>query len=188
MRINLLPWREAERQRRKRAFTGLLFLSVLIGMAIVIAVMLYGGSMLDNQISRNTLLAEENARMDQRIKEISGLNDEINALKARQVAVENLQARRNHSVYLFDELASLVPSGVMLKSVRQTGAIVIAGYAQSNARVSEFLHNLATQAHWLTRPELIEIKSAVYGQGKEARKIFEFSLKLDLLNEPAGQS
>lgn len=166
----------------------MLLLSALAGAAVVVSVMLHTANLLDDQASRNAMLAEENRRLDQRIGEIATLNDEITALKARQSAVENLQARRNYSVYLFDELASLVPSGVMLKSVKQSGPIVVAGYAQSNARVSEFLRNLSAQARWLTRPELIEIKSAIYGQGKDARKIFEFSLKLELLDEQTGQS
>lgn len=182
MRINLLPWREAGRSQRKRAFTGFLMLAALIGLAVVIVVMLYGAQMLDSQISRNTLLKAENARLDIRIKEIAGLSEEIKLLQARQSAVENLQARRNHPVYMLDELATLVPSGVVLKSIRQSDSIVLIGYAQSNARVSEFLRNLGTQTQWLTRPELVETKSAIYGQGKDARKIFEFTVKVDLIN------
>jgi type IV pilus assembly protein PilN len=83
-----------------------------------------------------------------------------------------------------DELASLVPSGVILKSIKQADTIIISGYAQSNARVSELLRNLGTQAHWLTQPELVEIKSASYGQGKDARKIFEFNLSVSLARTP----
>jgi type IV pilus assembly protein PilN len=188
MRINLLPWREATRIERKRAFAGFLILAALMGMVIVLAVMICTSKLLDNQLNRNVLLREENALLDIRIKEIAGLNEDIKALKARQSAVINLQARRNHSVYMFDELATHVPNGIILKSIKQSDSIILIGYAQSNARVSEFLRNLGTQTQWLTRPELVEIKSVVYGQGKETRKLFEFTLKVDLINLPVERS
>ena len=188
MRINLLPWREVSRSKRKRAFAGFLMLATLIGMAVVIVVMMGSAKMIDNQANRIALLKQENALLDIRIKEIAGLSEEIKSLKARQSAVENLQARRNHPVYMLDELATLVPSGVILKSIKQSDSIILIGYAQSNARISDFLRNLTTQTQWLTRPELVEIKSAVFGVGKDARKIFEFTLKVNLINLQAEQS
>lgn len=188
MRINLLPWREVSRSKRKRAFTGFLILAAIVGTAVVIVVMMFSAKMIDNQANRIALLKEENVQLDTRIKEIAGLSEEIKSLKARQSAVENLQARRNHPVYMLDELATLAPSGVVLKSIKQSDSIVLIGYAQSNARVSEFLRNLTTQTQWLTRPELVEIKSANFGTGKDARKIFEFTLKVDLINLQAERS
>jgi type IV pilus assembly protein PilN len=72
---------------------------------------------------------------------------------------------------------------VALKSIQQTDSITLTGYAQSNARVSEFLRKLGTQAHWLVSPELIEIKSASLGQGKDSQKIFEFTLNIRLASK-----
>lgn len=79
-----------------------------------------------------------------------------------------------------DEFAALVPLGVVLKSIKQTDNIVVTGYAQSNARVSEFLRQLTAQGRWLGQPDLIEIKSANIGQGKDLRKIVEFTLTVSL--------
>jgi type IV pilus assembly protein PilN len=56
----------------------------------------------------------------------------------------------------------------------------VTGYAQSNARVSEFLRKLTAQGRWLVQPDLIEIKSASVGQGKDLRKIVEFTLTVGL--------
>jgi type IV pilus assembly protein PilN len=52
------------------------------------------------------------------------------------------------------------------------------GYAQSNERVSELLRNLGNASPWLEHPELLEIKAATVGQGKEARRVFEFSMNV----------
>jgi type IV pilus assembly protein PilN len=79
-----------------------------------------------------------------------------------------------------DEFSALVPAGVVLKSIKQADNIVVTGYAQSNARVSEFLHKLTAQGRWLVQPDLIEIKSASVGQGKDLRKIVEFTLTVGL--------
>lgn len=181
--VNLLPWRELRRRERKRAFVGFLMLAALLGGCLVVIVTGLNARQLAAQLDRNNLLKAENLLLDLRIKEIASLREDIEALKARQTAVETLQANRNQPVYLLDELASLVPAGVALKSIRQTDSITLTGYAQSNARVSEFLRKLGTQAHWLVNPELIEIKSASLGQGKDSQKIFEFTLNIRLASK-----
>jgi type IV pilus assembly protein PilN len=184
IRFNLLPWRDAQRRERKRAFNGNLLLAALLGFIVVLVVSGLNAASLADQSERHALLDAEIAVLDKSIREIASLRQDIDTLKARQSAVETLQANRNQPVYLMDELASLVPSGVILKSIKQADTIIISGYAQSNARVSELLRNLGTQAHWLTQPELVEIKSASYGQGKDARKIFEFNLSVSLARTP----
>lgn len=174
--FNLLPWREARRRERQRSFVASMLLAAVLGMAIVVLVSLWNAGKLAAQAERHTLLAAENALLDVRIREIAGLRQEIDALKARQKAVETLQANRNQPVYLMDEMTALVPPGVVLKSMRQADNITVTGYAQSNERVSEFLRNLGSHGRWLTQPELVEIKSATLGQGRDQRKVFEFTL------------
>src|SRR5690606_13395037 len=126
---------------------------------------------------RNTFIRSENTRLDGEIKEVANLKREIEALKARQQAVEDLQADRNQPVYLMDELAQQVPEGVYLRSFKQDGQrVLLNGYAQSNERVSELLRNLGNHSPWLERPDLIEIRSIAIGQGKDAKRVFEFTI------------
>jgi type IV pilus assembly protein PilN len=99
-------------------------------------------------------------------------------LNARRAAVERLQSGRTYPVRLLDELATRVPQGIALKSVKQTDKLTLIGVAQSNARVSELLRALNTDITWLGQPELGEIKSANLGQGRDAKKIVEFSISL----------
>ena len=177
IRINLLPHREEKRKQRKKDFVGLLLLSAIVGALIVIAVGAYFASALSDQEQRNTFIKNENARLDGEIKEVASLKQEIEALKARQQAVEDLQSDRNQPVYLMDELAQQVPEGVYLKSFKQDGQrVLLNGYAQSNERVSELLRNLGNHSPWLERPDLIEIRSTGVGQGKDAKRVFEFTI------------
>lgn len=177
IRINLLPHREARRKQRQKDFVALLLLSGIFGALIVIAVGAYFSSQLSDQQQRNSFIKAENTRLDGEIKEVANLKQEIEALKARQQAVEDLQSDRNQPVYLMDELAQQVPEGVYLKSFRQDGQrVLLNGYAQSNERVSELLRNLGNQSPWLERPDLIEIRSTGIGAGKDAKKVFEFTI------------
>lgn len=181
IRINLLPHREARRQERKQAFVAVLIASALIGGVTVLGVGSVFAGMNAEQEGRNNMIKRENAKLDQEIKEIATLKQEIEVLKARQHAVEDLQSDRNQPVYVLDELVRQVPEGIFLKSIKQTGQrIVMSGHAQSNERVSELLRNLGNGAIWLERPELIEIRAAALGPEKDGRKIFEFSVNASI--------
>jgi len=176
--FNLLPWREAQRRERKRLFNGLLVLSALCGLMVVLVVSAVNAAQLSKQHGRNALLRSENKTLDNRLREIKGLRLDIDALKARQHAVESLQSDRARPVHLLDELATRVPSGVALKSIKQSDHLVLTGLAQSNARVSELLRNLSQSSPWFGKSELVEIKAASLGQGKEARKVYEFNVTI----------
>jgi type IV pilus assembly protein PilN len=181
VRINLLPHREEKRKQRKIAFLRLLALAAVLGLTIAVAYGTFIGAKISNQNQRNDFIRAENAKLDEQIKEISTLKQEIEALKARQQAVEDLQSDRNQPVYLMDELVKQVPEGVYLRSLKQDNQrVAIAGYAQSNERVSELLRNLGNHSPWLERPDLIEIRSATVGQGKDAKRVFDFTVNVGI--------
>jgi len=179
--INLLPHREARRQERKRAFFSALGLAALIGVGIVI--LWYGvlQQLTSSQQDRNAFLQHEISKLDEQIKDIATLRAEIDALKARQQAVENLQTDRNVPVYLLDELAKQTPEGVYLTSVRQNdNTVTISGLSLTNERVSELLRNTAYNSTWLERPELVEIKAVNVLIGRDQRKLFDFNLRVTI--------
>ena len=177
IRINLLPHREAKRKQKQAAFIAMLVLGGLLGVAVVLLVGGWNASRIAIQEQRNAVLSTENAALDKKIKDIATLKEEINALKSRQQAVEDLQGDRNQPVYLFDELVRQTPEGVYLKSFEQNGQrVVLNGYAQSQERVAELLRNLSGNSPWLERPDLTEVKAATLTQNKVVRKAVEFTL------------
>lgn len=171
IRLNLLPWREERRRERKQQFQRQLGLMAALGLSVVLAVFVINTSCIGLQEERNQLLSTENAKLDIHLREIQELQKQIAALNARRVAVERLQSGRAYPVRLFDELANRVPQGVALKAVKQNDKLTLIGIAQSNARVSELLRALNTDAAWLGQPELGEIKSAALGQGRDVKKL-----------------
>lgn len=181
--INLLPHREAARKRRQEAFFAALGASALAGGVIAGAVFLWYAAQISSQQGRNQVLSAEIKRLEGQIKDIATLQQEIAALRARQQAVEDLQADRNMPVYLLNELVRQLPDGVFITTVKQDSQIVtLTGTAQSNERVSELLRNLGNNSQWLTRPELVEIIAAnINLTPKEARRVSNFTMKVKLL-------
>lgn len=181
IRINLLPHREEKRKQRKAAFFRMLALSAVSGAAIVVAVAGFFATKISDQDQRNGFIKAENTKLDRQIKEIATLKQEIDGLRARQQAVEDLQSDRNQPVYLMDELVKQVPEGIYLRSFKQENQrVVLNGYAQSNERVSELLRNLSNNSPWLERPDLIEIRATSVGQGRDAKKVFDFTINVGI--------
>jgi len=180
--INLLPHREEKRRQRKRAFFVALGVSAVLGAVVVGLWYSVLQQMTAAQEARNEFLSAEIRRLESQIKDIATLRAEIDALKARQAAVEDLQTDRNTPVHLLDELVKQVPEGIYLTSIKQSGSTVaITGIAQTNERVSEFLRNTLYNSPWLEKPELIEIKAAdVTTAGKEERRLYAFSMRVSI--------
>jgi type IV pilus assembly protein PilN len=180
--INLLPHREEKRRRRKQAFFIVLGVSALAGALVVVLWYAVLQQMISNQQARNAFLQSEIAKLDEQIKDIANLRAEIDALKARQKAVEDLQTDRNMPVHLLNELVKQTPEGIYLTSIRQEGQTVsLSGMAQTNERVSELLRNVNYNSAWLGRPELVEIKAVnVRIEGREQRRLYEFSMRVAL--------
>jgi type IV pilus assembly protein PilN len=159
-RINLLPWREAERKRRLQEF------AVAAGAAFALAALLGLGvhfqveSMIAGQKERNRYLEGEIASLDVQIKKIKDLEVTKSKLIARMGIIQQLQQSRPEVVHLFDELVVSMPDGIYLTKVDQNGKVVtVEGQAQSNARVSSFMRNIEASA-WVGNPtlQLIENK------------------------------
>jgi type IV pilus assembly protein PilN len=181
IRINLLPHREAKRKQNKIAFYRMLVVAGAFGVAVIVMVGLFIATRISEQEARNAFITAENKKLDKQIAEIVTLKQDIEALKARQQAVEDLQSDRNQPVYLLDELVKQVPEGVFLRSFKQEGQKVsMTGVAQSNERVSELLHNFGNNSQWLEHPELIESKSGSIGTGRDLKKIFEFTMTVGI--------
>ena len=180
--INLLPHREAKRVARKRAFFAGLVASAVGGLGLVVFGLSFVVQLTSQQEARNEYLRAEIKKLEGQIKDIATLRTEIEALKARQRAIEDLQTDRNVPVHLLNELVKHVPDGLYLKSVTQTGgSVVLSGFAQSNERVSELLRNTSQNGVWVERPDLIEIKSSTVGTTpRDSARVYEFSMRLKI--------
>lgn len=183
MRINLLPHREMRRERRKKDFVGLLAFVGVGAVAAAIVVALGIDQRIEAQRARNDFIRAENAKLDEQIKEIDKLRDQIQQVLARKQVVESLQANRSEAVHLIDQVVRQLPDGIYLKSIRQTGdRVQMIGYAQSNARVSTLMRNIEASP-WIGSPELVEIKLVTLPgatRGAASQQVNEFTLNFQV--------
>ena len=187
--INLLPHREMARKKARQVFNTSLVGSVLLGALVAGGVYLWLQNQISNQQERNGFLTSEIKKLDEEIKEVATLQDEIAALKARQQAVEDLQANRNLPVHLLNESVLQLPDGIYLKSIKQENQnVLMTGVAQSNERVSELLRNLSRHSDWVSKPELIEIVASNLAlSAREQRRVYNFTMRVQLQRASEAQ-
>lgn len=181
--INLLPHREAARKKRQDTFNASLAASALVGGLIAGMIFLWIQGQISSQQDQNAYLSREIKLLDAQIKDIAALEAEIAALRARQQAVENLQADRNLPVHLLTELVRQLPDGVYLVNMRQDNQLLtLQGVAQSNERVSELLRNLANNTPWFAKPDLVEIVGSSLKLGaNDQRRVSNFTVRVRLV-------
>lgn len=176
IRINLLPHRAEKRKAQQIQFIAFSVISVVIGAVIVGFVHVAIMAQIDYQERRNAYLNKEIVILDKQIDEIKKLREQTKSLLARKTVVENLQSTRSDVVHLMDQMLRILPDGVYLRSLKQTGnKISLVGYAQSNARVSTLMRAI-DDSPWLETPTLIEIHATTQGSAR----LSEFSLTFNL--------
>lgn len=141
--VNLLPWREAQRQRHKKQYIG----SLVVISIMVLAVFWVLGEVIDQQIrnqnSRNNYLQQEIGVLDTQIERIKDIRSSKAEIAQRMALIEQLQVSKNVSPIVFDELARIVPAGVSFEKMSRNGNLIeIVGISESNNRLSAFMRNL----------------------------------------------
>jgi len=156
--INLLPWREWERERRQKEFIaqvgGVLLLAILLLFA--------GGQYLNNAIAgqegRNAFLQGKIQVLDNKIAEIKSLRKQREDLLARMRVINELQGNRPVIVRVFDEIVQTLAKGVHYRRLQLEGTrLSVSGVAESNNRISALMRNLDA-SDWFAAPNLKGIK------------------------------
>ena len=158
--INLLPWREARRQKQRRSF---LIGSVATVLAAVLAVWIWGSvvkAQISDQTMRNEYLSTHIRMLDQELSEIRDLQRKRNQLIERMRVIQSLQGHRPVIVRLMDQLVRTVPDGVFYTSLETRSQVVaIQGIAESNNHVSRLMRQLDA-SDWLESSRLDAVQAA----------------------------
>ena len=173
-RINLLPWRDELRQKRKKEFLLAIVAAILVGGALTFGTKLYYQGLIANQEDRNDMLRAEIRELDKQIEEIEGFEALRDQLLERMAIIEELQALRPEVVHLMDELVDIMPSGVHLTEVtQQTRNVEVIGISQSNGRVSAMMRNVEL-SQWLRDAWVPRIETT--GSGAVAEGLFRMRM------------
>ncbi len=165
--INLLPWRQQLRDKKKKSFYQFMAISATIGLCLAFLVYMALEFKISGQQSRNEELRSEIRQVDAQIAEIAKLKERKVELLARMKAIADLQMNRNIAVRLFSDLPTLVASGVYLDSLsydQRTASVK--GLAESNPRVSSMLRNI-DNSKWLGNSSIKQTQAEIQnGQRK----------------------
>lgn len=182
-KINLLPWRAAQREQRKKEFFGYVGLAIVLMLGVILGVHNFYDGEINFQKTRNQLITQEIEQVKAKIKQLDELEKRRNELLSRMRIIEDLQRNRPEAVYILDTLVRLIPDGLYFESMKQNGrTLELTGAAQSNARVSALMRNL-DQSKWFQEPELGAIRSGVNSRGGRT-----FTLKVELVSQLKEES
>ena len=156
--INLLPWREWERERRQKEFLTQLGTVLLLAVLAIFGAGQYLDSQIEGQQGRNTFMQGKIKALDEKIAEIRLLRKAREDLLARMRVINELQGNRPVIVRVFDEVVQTLAKGVHYGSVQLSGKqLSVKGIAESNNRISALMRNLDA-SDWFTQPNLKSIK------------------------------
>ena len=189
LRLNLLPWRARQRERRQRRFLALLAAAALVGAGLALLAGAVAAGQAARQQARNAFLVAAIADVDARILTLDALRREHAALGERSQALARLWSARSDTARILDEVAQALAPGLHFLSLTKEGGVVSAkGIAEANDRVAALMRNLGDSA-WFEAPALKNIGHAPgtpYGNHAAAFEIvFEVSA---LASESARQT
>ena len=157
-KINLLPWREELRKKKQKELINALMLATLIGILSVILTHSYIEQLKIYQNQRNQLLQNEITLLDKKIVEIKDIEAKKKQLQTKIKLIEQLQESRHQAVHLLDEISKIMPEGVFLTKLTQSGhELTFEGKSESNAQISAFMRTIEASL-WLQKPTLLVIK------------------------------
>jgi len=176
-RINLLPWREAQRREQKQRFSRQTLGLLLVLIVVLVAGYAQTSSLLSEQQQRNGYLRQQIQSLQAEIDQYQGVNGSGPGSKEGLRMLAELSQTRETLVRILDELPRKVPDGVTLKEIKQQGQTLrISGDADNSARVSEFLRQLET-ATTLHSARLTVIKAAEQGSGSRQAFVLEMVMQ-----------
>lgn len=142
IKVNLLP---VKKKRRARQMPTFLILSVVISV-VTAAVLAYAVYSLNAQVTTKKRMIAENekkiAQLKEKIKAVADYEKRNEEYRKRRDLVEKLSRNRTIPVEMLDEVSSLLPKGVWLRSLSLSGdnvSLMATGF--TNTDVVQFVNN-----------------------------------------------
>lgn len=172
-RINLLPWRENQREEHRRRFVGLIILGVFFAVGIQWGIGQFYAFQQDQQQGRLDYLTQYIAELEQRIEAMKIAEQEHSKILARLKVVEGLQNGRNKTTEFMNLMPAVMPEGVYVDKIKMNDLeIEIAGISDSTPRLATMLDNMERSAKLLD----VEMHSIVHGKERFGKEFQTFKV------------
>ncbi len=182
--INLLPWREEAREKRKRDYTGVLALVFLASCLIVYAALGFIDMLKNEQNQRNAYLTSEISLLESQIKEIRIITTRKKDIERRTDIILDLQQSRNLPTHVLDELVRVVPAGIYFSNIeKKEDLLYVEGLSESNNHVTNMMRRIES-SNWLgdSTPQQVKIGE------NNSRLLQKFSMQISITDGDASPS
>ena len=193
-KINLLPWRDELREKRKKEFIAVCIGAFLVGVLGVGLTWLYFDNRLQDQEQANQLVVSTNQNLDIQLKSLEGLQEQRNAIVERMKLIQGLQGQRPIAVHLVDELVRVIPSNMYITKFSRLGdKFTLEGKAESPNTVAELLRNLESSPWYrnafmssflVTEEKKAQAPSSIVPRVEDSYGTFMVTADLDAIAQP----
>ena len=177
--INLLPWREEAREKRKRDYTGVLALVFLASCLVVYGALGFIDILKDEQRQRNAYLTSEISLLESQIKEIRSITTRKKDIERRTDIILGLQQSRNLPTHVLDELVRVVPAGIYFSNIeKQQRVLFVEGLSESNNHVTNMMRRIES-SKWLgdATPQQVKVGE------NNSRLLQKFSMQVSITGD-----
>ncbi|MCR9597614.1 PilN domain-containing protein [Vibrio alginolyticus] len=172
-RINLLPWRENQREEHRRRFISLVALGMLVAVGIQWGIGKFFEYQQDQQQERLAYLTHYIAELDQRIEAMKIAEQEHSKILERLKVVEGLQNGRNKTTEFMNLMPAVIPEGVYVDKIKMNDLeIEISGISDSTPKLATMLDNMERSA----KLNDVEMHSIVHGKARFGKEFQTFKV------------
>ncbi|EJL6726911.1 MULTISPECIES: PilN domain-containing protein [Vibrio] len=172
-RINLLPWRESQREEHRRRFISLVALGMLVAVGIQWGIGKFFEYQQDQQQERLDYLTHYIAELDQRIEAMKIAELEHSKILERLKVVEGLQNGRNKTTEFMNLMPAVIPEGVYVDKIKMNDLeIEISGISDSTPKLATMLDNMERSA----KLNDVEMHSIVHGKARFGKEFQTFKV------------
>ncbi len=172
-RINLLPWRENQREEHRRRFVGLIVLGLFVAVGVQWSIGKFYEYQQQQQQDRLDYLTHYIADLDQRIEAMKIAEQEHGKILERLKVVEGLQRGRNKTTEFMNLMPAAIPEGVYVDKITMNDLeIEISGISDSTPRLATMLDNMERSAKLVD----VEMHSIVHGKSRFGKEFQTFKV------------
>lgn len=177
-RINLYPWRlEREEQSKKNFFLLLMVSSVVMFLFNLFSIGYYSHQ-IEKQTNNNAYINEEIIKTNTKLREISEIKSQIDAILARVSVLQKIDNDRYSTINILNEIIDLINPLIVLNSLSRANNIVsITGHSESNSGVAKFLRAIELSSNFSSA----ELKQITVLDQKQSNSDFQNFFELNFV-------
>lgn len=173
--VNLLPWREEAKKKRKLQFGIYVGIYISLGLISVIMVHLYFNNLIHRQLIRNQFLTQELEQNQTQLNLLNAKKKELMLIKDDLKFLMDLREQSYRSVAFLDAIIRITPEALSYSKItRQGNKITLIGKAKSDSQITLLMENLGKNKVF-KRPDLSQITAKQSDAGDE--RIFELKVE-----------